>query len=100
VGEPGDLDLAALRRLLSAARARGESFDQAWADAVAALVLDEPENTSERRGLTSQDIIESTRSAWRDAFERRTPQGDACAIAGLAAVLYEPTDERDRLLDG
>jgi hypothetical protein len=59
MAEPGDLDLAALRGHLAASRRRGEPFEQAWADACAALLV-EPDQTSGR-------VLSSTREAWADA---------------------------------
>jgi hypothetical protein len=79
VAEPGDLDFGALRERLVASRRRGEPFEQAWADACAALLV-EPDQGSGR-------VLAATRSAWADAYKRLPARRYHQAAGNLALVL-------------
>ena len=79
MAESGDLDFGALRERLVASRRRGQPFEQAWAAAIAQILV-EP-------GQPDGRVLSATRSAWAAAYERRPAQRDHRALDTLAETL-------------
>jgi hypothetical protein len=72
MGPPTDVRIA-----LAEARAAGVSFDDAWSNATRSLP----------GGYTTTNswayVLEETRGAWRDAYERRPARVDARRVENL-----------------
>jgi hypothetical protein len=79
-----------LERLI-AARRRGENFDAAWTDAVAATLLSvSPAERTEWAG-----VLGSTVDSWRASWERRPPRRPELALTLVAdSSDREPLPER------
>jgi hypothetical protein len=82
---------AEIRRALSQARARGESFELAWSRIMAAA----PRRSRARsRPRASPDLevddLRAVRAAWQAGYERRPlPRAAAALNAALTASLFD-----------
>jgi hypothetical protein len=74
-----------LRLVLVAQRAAGVGFDQAWSIAIAEVP---------NSGWRTRDTIESTRPAWKRAYERRPPTARERSLLRVAQALAELERER------